>query len=414
LASLAILTNPSSAQNFSLGVANPNPLGLGNFVPGFPGGPALDELGMEGAIKGAFSFGIGASAMYDSNIYLTEEDEEDDVTFSITPSFSYTSDPEGGADIVLTASYSPSIDSYLSNSDFSGINHSGSASLTFRGSITEISIFGSASQYTGTDRLSGGFIDSGMTTSAGIRGTRQIAPRTSLNAAFTVSMSDYGDTVDSQPIAPVGPIEDQGSDVYTASLGGMWQSSERLSFGPSIRYTQTESDNTGSREAWALLFSANYKASERIWISASLGPEFSENSDDPSGDTSFHIVGSLTATYKINERWSWSNSISSATVPSPYEAGYDVFNVAYTTSLSRQLDIGSISGGLDFNVDQYEAVGATIVDRDDEQNLGVFLSYGRPLFSERIGFNSSIRYSVNNGEEDWSQFTLSAGLNVSF
>ena len=188
------------------GSGKSQPARPGKFRPGLPGrAQALDELGMEGAIKGAFSFGIGASAIYDSNIYLTEEDEEDDVTFSITPSFSYTSDPEGGADIVLTASYSPSIDSYLSNSDFSGINHSGSATLTFRGSITEISIFGSASQYTGSDRLSGGFIDSGITTSAGIRATRQIAPRTSLNAAFTVSMSDYGDTVDSQPIAPVGP-----------------------------------------------------------------------------------------------------------------------------------------------------------------------------------------------------------------
>jgi hypothetical protein len=49
-----------------------------------------------------------------------------------------------------------------------------------------------------------------------------------------------------------------------------------------------------------LLFSASYKASERIWLSASIGPELSENSDDPSGDTTFHVVGSLTATYMIN------------------------------------------------------------------------------------------------------------------
>jgi hypothetical protein len=414
LASLAVLTPFSSAQNFTMGVTNPNPLGLGNFVPGFPGGPRLDELGMEGAVKGAFSFSIGASAQYDSNIYLTEDNEEDDVTFSLTPSFGYTSDPEGGADIVLTAGYSPSINAYLNNSDFSGINHSGSAALTIRGARTEVSIFGSASQYTGSDRLSGGFIDSGITTSAGIRASRQIAPRTSLNASFTASMSDYGDTVDSQPIAPVGPVDDQGSDVYTASVGGMWQSSERLSFGPSIRYTQDESDNTGTREAWALMFNANYKASEKIWLSASIGPETSENTDDPSGDSTFHIVGNLTATYIINERWTWMNSINSATVPSPYESGYNVFNVSYVTSLNRQLDIGSISGGLDFNVDQYEAVGIVTVDRDDEQSMGVFLSYGRPLFSDRIGFNSMLRYEFNNGETDWKQFTLSAGLNVSF
>lgn len=414
LASLAILTNFSSAQNFTMGVANPNPLGLGNFVPGFPGGPRLDELGMDGAIKGGFGFGIGTSALYDSNIFLTEDDEEDDVTFSISPSFSYTSDPEGGADIVFTANYSPSVNAYLSNSDFNGIDHSGNAALTFRGARTEVTIFGAASQYTGSDRLSGGFVDSGTTLSTGIRATRQIATRTSLNAAFTAAMSDYGDTVDSQPIAPVGPTDDQGTDIYTASVGGMWQSSENLSFGPSIRYTRDESDNTGTREAWALLFNANYKASEKIWLSASLGPETSENTDDPSGDSTFHIVGNLTATYFINERWTWMNSINSATVPSPYESGYNIFNVAFITSLNRKLDIGSISGGLDFNVDQYEAVGIVTVDRDDEQSMGMFLSYGRPLFSDRIGFNSTLRYEFNNGETDWERVTLSAGLNVSF
>jgi hypothetical protein len=306
LASLAILTNPALAQNFTMGVANPNPLGLGNFVPGFPGGPRLDELGMEGAIKGAFSFGIGASAEYDSNIFLTEDNEEDDVNFRLSPSFSYTSDPEGGADIVLTASYSPSNQRLREQWRFQrdrplGQRHPDNQRLN----RTEVSLFGSLSEYTGSDRLSGGFVEGGMTTSAGIRATRQIATRTSLNASATASMSDYGSSTD------------EGSDFYSVSLGGMWQSSERLSFGPSVQFTQTESDNTGTREAWALLFNANYKASERIWLSASIGPELSENSDDPSGDTNFHVVGSLTATYLINERWSWMNSISSATVPSP-------------------------------------------------------------------------------------------------
>jgi hypothetical protein len=73
--------------------------------------------------------------------------------------------------------------------------------------------------------------------------------------------------------------------------------------------------------------------------------------------------------------------------------------------LSRQLTTGSISGGLSFNVDQYESVGlVTVVDRDDEQNMGVFLSYGRPLFSDRIGFNSSLRLrSQRRRGTDWAQ-----------
>jgi hypothetical protein len=56
----------------------------------------------------------------------------------------------------------------------------------------------------------------------------------------------------------------------------------------------------------------------------------------------------------------------------------------------------------------------TTTTPDNQENLSFFLGYGRNLFSERLSFNSQIRYSVNSGQTDWSQFVLSLGLNYTF
>jgi hypothetical protein len=401
LALLTVQCGPAFAQNFTMQVTNPNPLGLGNFVPGFPGGPELNAP-LGGEIKGAFSYGVGASILYDSNVYLEEDNERSDLSGSITPSVSYTSDPEGGAPVSFSANYAPSINGYLDNPELGGVNHSGNFALLLNGSKTDVSLFGSLVQSSAPDRLSGGFVENGTVMTGGLQASREIGPRTTLNTAWTASMSDYG--------SDSGSGQYEGSTIYSASVGGDWKATELLSFGPSVRYTNTQSDNSETRDAWALLFTANYQASERIWLSASIGPEFSETGEDSSVD----VTGNLAATYVINERWTWRNQISSGTVPAPDQANYMIQDVTLSTILSRQFTRCAVSGGLNFSFSGYDDVGNVTSNRDNEQTVGAFLSYSRTLFTERLGFNSMIGYSVNDGETDWEQFTASTGLNLSF
>lgn len=385
------------AQNLSLMVADSNPLGLGNFVPS---GKDLD-LGLEGTIKGDFGYGLGVITNYNSNLFLTDANEESEVYASVSPWFRYHSDPEGGAIATFTANYTPIINTYLDHSDLNSFDHSGDAVLTLRGSRTEISVFGRYNELTGTDWLTGDFVAGSLIT-GGIRATRQIASRTSINGGWSVSMSDYGSSAN------------VGADVYTTYFGGMWVSSSRLSLGSTIRYTVSESDNTGTRDAWALLMEARYRVGERIWLSASVGPEYSQNSDGGSGDGSVGLAGSISARYVINDRWSWTTSINNATVPSPSETSYQVNDLTISTALNHQLLRGWISGGLEFRFSDYESVGTVATLRDDEQNTSVYLTYGRNVFSERLFLDSTARYSINDGETDWSQFTLSVGLSVAF
>jgi hypothetical protein len=396
LVPLALACGPAFGQSFSTRVGDFNPLGLGAFVPT---GKDVDlDLGLTGKFKGVFTRELSAQATYDSNFFLTENDEEDEIRMSISPVFRYLSDPEGGAKYSINAGYAPNYSAFAENSDLNSFNQVGDLTFSFNGARTHLDVFGSYSQVSSTDEVTGEFVDAALMT-GGLRLTRQIATRTTLNAGWAASMSDYSSG------------GDEGAEMYSSYLGGIWQATERLGFGSTLRYTITTSDNIDSLDSWALLLEARYQASERIWLSASLGPEYSSN--DESG-SSIGLTGDVTARYLINERWTWTGSLVSVTVPSPDETGYVINNTSVTTSLQRELTRGSIEGGLEYRFSEYEEVGPVTSDVGNDENLAAFVGYGRELFSERVAFNSRLRYAINDGERDWSQFEFSMGVNVVF
>lgn len=390
------LCSLASAQNFTMQIAHPDPLGLRNVIPG------ADELGlgMTDGMKGDYDYGVGVTSIFDTNFFIDESNEKSEFSTYVSPYLSYRSDPEGGARVSFTASYTPVMRAYLHNSDLNDVDQSGMATMKIVGGKTLITAYAKYAELSGSDRLSGGFV-TGSLVNLGVQGAYQIAPRTTLSAQWTAAMSDYGTD------------EGVGSDLYTLQFGGFWAASERLSFGPSIRYMMTESDNIGSRDAWSLSMQAQYLVGERIRFVGSLGVEYAKNSGDGEKDT-IGLTGDLTGSYSFNDRWAWSTFAQYATVPSPTEAGYVVNNLELTSQLERQLLRGVLGFGMEYNLSMYENVDTLSDDLDNENNLNVFISYRRNLISERVGFDAKIAYTVNDGETDWSQLQLSAGLSVTF
>jgi hypothetical protein len=388
----------AAAQDFSLGVADSNPLGIGNFVPTRM--QFLEQTGgVESGIKGAFATMVSLDTVYNSNFFLTENDPESELSLNLSPSLNYTTDPEGGAIWTFSANYQPTFRAFLDNSDLNDFDQSGNVQLDFQGARTTASIFADYSELSGTDRLTGSFT-SGSLFTVGIQASREIAARTSINGAVSYGQSDYSSGAN------------QGSTSISSSLGVLWRASDRTSVGSSMRYSRSESDNTGSRDSWALLGELRYRVGERIWLSASLGPEFASNSD--SGDNTVSVSGDISSRYVINERWSWISTLRSATIPSPRDQGYIVNNYGLSTSLEHQLLRATVTGGIEFNFSEYEAVGTTLVARDNEENFDLFLTYSRNLFSDRISAYSSVRYRTNSGNTDWSQWLVNLGLSVPF
>jgi hypothetical protein len=398
LAILVMVCGPATARDFSLEVADADPLGISAFIPGISRIPGMAaDAGVEGGIKGDFAWGLGMETICDSNFNLEESSEDSEVTVDIIPWLAYLSDPEGGALWSFAANYRPIYHLYMDNGDLNGLDHSADMNLSFSGARTSFSVFTRYHDFSGNDRLAGSFV-SGWVFTGGAHATRQVAPRTMLHGGLTCAISGFD-----------GPNE--GTSVTTATIGGLWDKSERLSLGPGLRYTRTESDISGNRDAWALLAEARYMAGERIWLSASLGPEITNDSGDGGGTG---VRADLRARYLINGQWNWNSSLSTASVPSPGTSGYMVNNLNLSTELERQLRKTAVRGGVEFNQSDYESVGDRLIERDHETNLSLFLGCGRNLFSERVAFDSSVRYRTNHGDSDWSQWLVSMSLNMRF
>lgn len=382
------------AQNFSMQVANPNPLGLGGLMP-------VDEvfdLDLGGAIKGDIDYGIGMETTYNSNLNLSETDENDDVSLVVNPWLRYDTDPEGGARFSIVANYRPSMIGFLENSEYNRFNQNGDIVFRFEGAKTLVELFARYQQLSGSDYLTGDFIEGSLFTT-GVRVSRQVAPRTNVFGGVSAAMSDYQSSLD------------QGAEVYSGYLGALWSKSERLRLGGSLRYSMTQSDNSGDRNAIALLLEARYLLGDRTRVSVSLGPEFA---DTDGAGSAVNLSADAEAVYMINERWSWRMLLRSATVPSPNEANTMVSDLSVQTSLQRRMLRGMLGGGLEYRYATYDDGGLAAVERDNEATTGVFIEYRRPLGSERLAFESRARYSFNDGVSDWEQFQLSLGLQVSF
>lgn len=388
----------ATAQDFTTQVGTPDPLSLVNLNL-VPLGDTLD-LGTGPGLKGGFLYGLGLYTVYDSNLFLTENNPESELSNSLAPWLSYSTDPEGGASFTFTANYHPVIRSYLNNPDLNGVDQSADFSIKIEGSKTVITAYSRLSEISGTDRLTGQFV-TGALLNSGMAASYQIAPRTSLNGSWSATTSDYGTS------------SLVGANIYTGQLGAYWTATERFSYGPAMRYTVSTSDNTGSRDAWALYMQAKYNVGERIQIYGALGFDYAKSSRDDESST-LGLTGNLSAYYVINELWGWRSSIQYVTVPSPTDTNYVVNNLLISTGLDRNLLSATVSGGLDLNFSSYEGVGTVTTQPGNESNLSTYVSYRRKLFLERVNFDSKIRYSLNSGQVDWSQFQLSAGFDAQF
>ena len=399
-----------SAQNFTARSANLGPFGVNGPLPfglisEFGGGPEL---------KGGFSYGLGLASTYYSNVLLSEDNPENDVFLSVSPTLSYSTDPEGGARVAFSANYAPAASASLNNSDYNSFDQSGNVSLIISGSRTTISAFAGISQVSGADSLalSKGFF-TGTAVSLGLQAGYQLAPRTSVSAGLSSATTDYGDGTASGNSGGGSAV---GFNGYSLNLAASWAASARFSFGPSLSYSTSSSDNTGDINSWGLSAVGSYKVSEKIDVAASIGGQYSDYSEaGASGGLS--PTGSLNANYRIDELWSWSGTIQSGLTPSPIKRDYVINGWSISSNLSRQLLIGSVGLGvnMDFsNFERAELTGKSQTILDSQQNIGLILSYSRPFFRDRVGFTSSLGYTVNYGDIEYSQFQLNAGLSMAF
>jgi hypothetical protein len=362
------------------------------------GGGMLEQMvPTELKIKGGMNLALQVGATYDSNFFLDETNGESETSFYASPLIEYISDPEGGAKSSFAVSYRPSFIAYNENSEYNDVDHVGEVRWTIRGSRTELTLYSRYDELSGTDRLSGEFVNGSLFT-GGMRLERRLASRTIGYLGASSAISDYSQS------------DLQGAQVDSVFLGGLWEATSRTAYGSTIRYSHISGDGVPDVDAWALLLEARHMVSDRINLSASVGPEYAQDGDaDRLG-----VTGFLRATYNFAERWAWINSIRHALVPTSTSSNQLVDDLVVSTTLQRSLERGSIGGGLEYRYSEFVNIGRDADLRNDEQNAAFVLSWSRPLFTDRLALDTSARYAFNSGRSDWEQFLFALALRSSF
>lgn len=351
-------------------------------------------------MKGGVYMGLDGLVLYDSNFFITDDYAESELTTEIAPWIAYRSDPEGKAEFSLEARYSPVAKIYLNHSGLDGVDHAAEVSAKYERSRTVVKVYANYSEVSAADRIAGGFIE-GSILNYGINGSYQLAPRTSIQAGWSASMSDYTSGGRS------------GADVYTTEVSGLWDATARLRFGPAIRHTLTESASTGERDAIGLLLKARYRFGERITFDAFAGAELSKNSR-MGGDRELGPAGGLAVEYVYNDRWAIRGEARYSTVPSPNLVNYFVNDLSVSAAVIRTFDRSSVEWGLGLSLTDYEAVGVVAGIREDDLFFNTHLAYRRKIYSDRVSLESIIRYAQNDGQKDWDQWQISTGIKIEF
>jgi hypothetical protein len=362
------------------------------------GGGMLEQMvPTELKIKGGMNLALQVGAIYDSNFFLDESNAESETSFYASPLIEYISDPEGGAKSSFTVSYRPSFTAYNENSEYNDVDHVGEVRWTIRGSRTELTLYSRYDELSGTDRLSGEFVNGSLFT-GGMRLERRLASRTIGYLGASSAISDYSQS------------DLQGAQVDSVFLGGLWEATSRTAYGSTVRYSHISGDGVPDIDAWALLLEVRHMVSDRINLSASVGPEYAQDGDaDRLG-----VTGFLRATYNFAERWAWINSIRHALVPTSTSSNQLVDDLVVSTTLQRSLERGSIGGGLEYRYSEFVNIGRDADLRNDEQNAAFVISWSRPLFTDRLALDTSARYAFNSGRSDWEQFLFALALRSSF
>ena len=345
-----------------------------------------------------FLYGLSATGIYDSNLFITEGDEESDFSVAVAPWLLYNSAPPGGAHYIFTARYAPFARAYLDHSDLNTVDHFGSASLSYQGAKVHLGSGVSYARFTQPDRYVGGIVES---TSLGVsvNGRYELSQKTSLEATWQANLTDYQSARFSS------------SDIYNLQVTGYWKATPLLRVGPSLRYSETESVNIGNRQALAFLLSLGYDLPGKIDLTAQGGVE---SEDYERSGSEVGLTGSLGANYAYDALWSFQVSLNYGTVPSPSERNYSIDDLGFRASVTRRLSNGSLTAGAGANLSSYNAVGPVSARRGEESHYGFFLRHRLQLFGDDVSLETSLRFSQNSGLQGWSRLLLSTGARYTF
>jgi len=416
-------------------------------------GSLLDE---QTAISGRDSnteglvLSIGVTESYTSNLELDERDPLSLLYTTIEPGFSYRSAPSGGAINVFAFDYTAGLDIYHHGAVDNATNHRVASILTHNGSKLFAEFTGEFFQATEASRFTE-TLSENTTSSVALKLNYKLSGKTSLSASaeYSRTESDAG-TADA-------------TDLFGASLSGLYIYSPKLSIGPSIRVANSDSGVSGKVSSFAYGVDIRYRPTPKIFLQSTLGVE---NVDLPRSGSESSPTATLGIQYRPNPIWSFNgeiryeaipiNSRTNSTVgllpgedslarlngpssdgdqqinailginytpgtdwlvnatfthrtsPSMINPGESIVDTSFSLGVTRNFGKSDLSLRLSHSSTDFEGTTMGAVNsRGDQQFRQISLQYSYPELFNGFDLNAGISYQENSGSRDYDETGIS-------
>ncbi|MDB2430579.1 hypothetical protein N9W62_10450, partial [Akkermansiaceae bacterium] len=322
---------------------------------------------------------IGVTEKYSSNLELDETDRLSIFYTSIEPGFSYRSAPSGGATNVLALDYGAGFDIYHDDAVDDATNHRVATILTHNGAKLTAEFTGEYLRSTEASRFTESLSEN-TTASARLNLNYKLSAKSKLSASanFSRAESDAGAS--------------NVSDLFGASLSGLYIYTPKLSLGPSLRFANSDSDATGSISSVALGADVRYRPTQKIFLQSTFGVE---SVDLAQNDSETSPTSTFSAQYSPNPVWSFKG-----------EVRYEAIPINSRSSST----IGRLPGQ-----DPLERLNGPSSDGDQQLNTSLSVNY-TPGNDWRINatFNHRTSPSIINLGESIADSSIGLGVSRSF
>jgi hypothetical protein len=315
----------------------------------------ITEFGRQVSAAGSYSLRphFSLSALYDGNVFLSEESQESDFIITASPGLTARIGNDR-TPLYLTADYTMGAVFFTESSDENSLNHNATLQLDWRGARTTLGLrlgfnHDSGTSIDATDRVKR------TSFSFGTNASFAYSEKVSFDFSADYRRSYYEDLIGSQ---------DYGAQAYVN-----YHFSPKLSLGIGGGFTMTEVEEGRNQQSENISLQANWVATGKLTLGATLGVGFYQY--DNGEDDSASPVASLRATYVATGKLTFSGEVG---------VGLNRFE---TDELSPTFSLGttwSVWEGTVITLDTHRRVFSSVVFSDQNYtSTGVVLGLRQQL-----------------------------------
>ena len=403
---------------------------------------------------------VGVTETYNSNLEMDQTDPLSVFYTTFTPGLSYRSAPDRGAKNIFAFNYDAGFDIYHDSAVDDATNHRLGAILTHNGTRLTAEFTGEYNQSTQASRFTEALSEN-ETTSTALNLNYKISDKTSISADAEFSRTETSAGTAS------------ASDLFGASISGLYLYSPKVSIGPSIRIANSDSDTNGNISSYAFRADIRYRPTTKIQFQSTFGVESvdldgegSESSptatlgfnyrpnpiwsfngevryeaipinsrtsgtvgplpgedplerlNGPASDGDQQINATLGVTYSPGEDWRITGNFNHRTSPSFINPGESMTDTSFGIGIVRNFGKSDLSFRYTYSVTEFEgsapAAGPPLLPRGDENFQIVSLFYNYPELFHGFDLSAGITHLDNTGSTEFDQTSVSVAASYRF